>query len=271
MTTSTGVDIDSSPLQNNSLAVRARSGEVLLGTFLTLGAPQTAEICGASGFDWVLIDMEHGAGDWSSALQQMHALAGTPAEPIMRVPSNSRVEVTRALDRGAVGVMIPRVEGSADAEAASAHVRYPPNGDRGVALMNRGAGFGALSPNELRAGRPLLIVQIETLMALDDIAAIAATPGVDVLFVGPSDLTWSLGIPGELDHGRYREAVEAVGRAAVEHSKAAGVLLGNPTMAPWYLELGYTFIGVSADAGLLQTAARTTVSSFRQLTERTKQ
>jgi 2-keto-3-deoxy-L-rhamnonate aldolase RhmA len=111
-----------------------------------------------------------------------------------------------------------------------------------------------------------LIVQIETTSALTDLSAIAAVPGVDVMFVGPSDLTWSLGIPGQVDDDRYWAAVVDVAKAAKENGKPAGVLLGNAEMALRYVELGYTFIGLSADAGFLQAAARSGLARIRDLT-----
>ena len=185
---------------------------------------------------------------------------------MVRVASNSRVDITKVLDRGAAGVMVPRIETAADAQAAASHVRYPPQGDRGVALMNRGAGFGSISAHDLKAVEPLLIVQIETPPALSNLSAIAGTVGVDVLFVGPSDLTWSLGVAGQFDDARYRAAVRDVADAAAQHSKAAGVLLSDVEMAPYYLDLGYTFIGISGDVGMLRVAARAAVTNLRELT-----
>jgi len=251
-----------------SFVDRVRAHETLLGTFAALGSPVSAEICGRSGFDWVLVDMEHGAADWYGLVHQIQALDGTPAAPMVRVPSNNRVDVTMALDRGAVGVMTPRIETADEAKSAATHVMYPPEGDRGVAMMNRGAGFGRRTVTDLRSCAPLLIVQIETPPALDNVSAIAATEGVDVLFVGPSDLSWSLGIPGKFDDPRYTEAITEVARAAAEQSKAAGVLVGNVALAPLYLELGYTFIGVSADAGLLQSAALSVITEFARIAPR---
>lgn len=199
-------------------------------------------------------------------LSQLQALAATPSEGVVRVASNSRVDITKVLDRGAADVMVPRIETAADAQTAASHVRYPPHGDRGVALMNRGAGFGTISAHNLKAVEPLLIVQIETPPALSNLSAIAGTAGVDVLFVGPSDLTWSLGVAGQFDDDRYRAAVRDVAEAAAKHSKAAGVLLSDIEMAPRYLDLGYTFIGISGDAGFLQVAARAAVTKLRDLT-----
>lgn len=244
---------------------RVRSGEVLTGTFALLGSPLTVEICGSAGFDWVLIDLEHGAGDDYVLLSQLQALAATPAAGLARVASNSRVDITKALDRGAVGVMVPRIETAADAQAAVRHVRYPPHGDRGVALMNRGAGFGSISAQDLQAVEPLLIVQIETPPALSNLSAIAGTAGVDVLFVGPSDLTWSLGAPGQFEDPAYRAAIRDVAETAAQHSKAAGILLSDLDAVPYHLDLGYTFIGISGDAGLLRVAARTAATKLKDL------
>jgi 2-keto-3-deoxy-L-rhamnonate aldolase RhmA len=252
----------------NEFTATVRSGGRTFGTFTSLGSWVAAELCGAAGFDWVLVDLEHGAGDEQSLVPALQAISSTPAAGLVRVEANDRVRVTKALDAGAVGIMIPRIETALDARAAVQHSRYPLGGDRGVAMMNRGAKFGARTTEQMSDLAPLVILQIETERALSELRGIAEVDGVDVLFVGPSDLSWSLGIPGQLDNPKYRQAIESVARAAEDAGKCAGVLAGSADGAAMYLDLGYRFVGVSGDVGLLASAARSTVGRLAELSKR---
>jgi 2-keto-3-deoxy-L-rhamnonate aldolase RhmA len=248
------------------LRLRLRAGDQLLGTFVNLGSPLAAEICGLAGFDWVLVDLEHGAATESELVAHLHALAHTGAAPVVRVEANERPRCTRALDAGAFGVMVPRVDTVDDARRAVSHLRYPPAGLRGVALMNRAMAFGA------RSARPLAeleedlvgIVQIESELALANAAEIAAVDGVDCLFVGPSDLTHSMGIFGSLDHQRFIDALEMVSAAAAAAGKAAGILARSADDARDYLARGYTFVGIGSDSGFLAVGARSAVAAARE-------
>lgn len=241
-----------------------RDGRVLTGTFLNLGSAIAAEICGNAGFDWVVVDLEHGSGTEAELLGQLQALAATTAAGLVRVESHDRSRIGRALDAGAAGVMVPRVETAAEAQLVASAVRYPPLGTRGVALMNRAASFGghtgALSAAETDL---LLAVQIETSTAVANVEEIAAVGGVDVLFVGPSDLSHSLGIFKRFDDERFVEAARAVADAATRHGKVAGVLTSDLADAEWYLDAGFTFVGISGDGGFLANAARTAASDMR--------
>jgi 4-hydroxy-2-oxoheptanedioate aldolase len=209
-----------------------------------------------AGFDWALVDLEHGAGDESQMLAQLQGLASTNAAGLVRVESNDRVRVTKALDAGALGVMMPRVETAASARAAVAHAHYPPRGDRGVALVHRGSQFGLRSIEDMATNSPLVIAQIETVGTLEQLRDTADVDGIDVLFVGPADLTWSLGIPGRLDHSSYLRAIDAIANEAQRTGKAAGVQLSLPEQASDYVARGYSFLGLSGESALLAKAAR---------------
>jgi 4-hydroxy-2-oxoheptanedioate aldolase len=244
---------------------RLRKGETLLGCFLNLGSSLTAEIVGRAGFDWALIDLEHGAGFESDVLHQLQALEHTSAAALIRLESLERQRFHRILDLGAHGVMVPRVNNSADARAAVAAMRYQPEGVRGVARMNRACGFGtdfatyfALANNSL-----LTAVQIETEESLRHVNEIAEVDGVDVLFLGPTDLTQSLGIMGQFEHPSFVKALEAVADAARRFNKTAGIL---PTARGEFRkcwDLGYRFIACGSDGGLLNDAARDMTNAFK--------
>lgn len=248
------------------LRQRIRDGETVLGTFLNLGSAVAAEICAAGGFDWLLVDLEHGAGTEADLLPQLQAIAGRGAAAIVRPERSDRLRISRALDLGADGVMLPRVDSAREASAAVRHLRYPPGGIRGVALMTRGAQYGAIAHAEVAGVNDelLCMVQIESPEAVAAAPAIAAVDGVDVLFVGPTDLTHTMGIPGRIEDPRYEEAITEVAGAAEEAGKAAGVLLWRLEDMERYVRLGYRFFAVSSDGAILAAGARALVRSFRE-------
>lgn len=245
---------------------RVLAGEAVFGTFVNLGSPITAEIVGDAGYDWALLDLEHGSGDEQTTLAQMQALEHTAATPLVRIEMSSRPRVHRVLDFGAGGVMVPRVESADAAREAVSFMRYPPAGVRGVALLNRAAGFGGRVREYMEAAQTqlLTVVQIESPTAVASAEAIAAVDGVDVLFVGPADLSQAMGIFGRYDDPRYLEAIAATARAARAHGKAAGVLLPQVEMLPSYWDAGYRFLGCSSDSGLLRAAAVTQLGRLRE-------
>ncbi len=248
-----------------NLKQRVLQGETVFGCFLSLGSTLTAEIMGLAGYDWALIDLEHGAGGEREALSQMQALEATPAAAIVRVESNARQRAHRVLDLGACGVMFPRINSAAEARDAVAAMRYPPEGIRGVAFSNRACAFGSnfLSYMEAATSSLLTIVQIETPEAVANVDTIAAVDGVDVLFIGPSDLSHSLGILGRFEHPEYRNAVEKTAAAAARHRKITGILLPKPDDLAFYRERGFTFLASGSDGVLLNNAARALVAKLR--------
>jgi 2-keto-3-deoxy-L-rhamnonate aldolase RhmA len=236
-----------------------------MGTFLNLGSPVVAEICARGGFDWVLVDLEHGMVGDDHLLPMLLAITGRGAAAIVRVESGTRPRIGRVLDLGAEGVMVPQVHGAREAAEVAAWMRYQPAGQRGVALFTRGMDYGAGGHAAVatRHERLLGIVQVESRAAVAEAQAMAAIEGVDVLFVGPTDLSHALGVPGQLDSPAYEEAIREVAEAARGAGKAAGVLLWAPTEVPWYLALGYTFFALSSDGTILDRAVRTALADAR--------
>src|SRR5688572_26336699 len=234
---------------------RVLAREWLMGTFLNLGSPVTVEVAGLAGFDWILIDHEHGPGGEDTLLHQLQAAAATPAFPVVRIAQNETPRFKRVLDMGALGVMVPYVSTANEARAAVSAMRYPPHGIRGVAKFNRGAGFGGdfeeyyAHANE----RLLTVVQIETPEAVKNIDEIAAVDGADVLFVGPTDLSYNMGIRDQLESAPFTEALRKVSDAAKKHGKAAGILVHNTALVPKVRELGYSFTALGSDGGAVRT------------------
>ena len=239
---------------------RVLAREWLCGTFLNLGSPMTVEIAGLAGFDWVLIDHEHGPGGEDTLLHQLHAASGTPAFPVVRIAANETPRFKRVLDQGALGVMVPYVSTADEARAAVNAMRYPPHGIRGVAKFNRGAGFGAdFEEYYLHAHERLLgVIQIETPEAIRNIEEIAAVDGADVLFVGPTDLSYNMGIRDQLESPAFIDALQRVSTAAKKHGKAAGILVHSAPLVPKCRELGFTFVALGSDGG----GVRAALSSF---------
>ncbi|MDF9796955.1 4-hydroxy-2-oxoheptanedioate aldolase [Catalinimonas alkaloidigena] len=250
-----------------NLKQRLKQGETLNGCWLNLGSSVTAEIVGLSGFDWVLIDLEHGAGSEKDVLHQLQALEHTPAAPLIRVESYERQRFHRVLDMGAEGVMCPRINNVEEAKQALSAMQYPPEGSRGVAKMVRATNFGK-DFDAYRSGAKdniLGVLQIETLEALNHLDAIAALAGLDVLFIGPADLSMALGIFGQLDHPTFKDALKAIVNAAQKAKKATGILLFNPDDYATYHEMGIRMIACGADATFVANGARTMAEKLKSM------
>jgi 4-hydroxy-2-oxoheptanedioate aldolase len=250
----------------NSIRKRATNREVLSGTWLVLGSSLSAEIAGQAGFDWVLLDQEHGLGGFDNLLHELQALKGTPAAPIVRVAWNEPPLVKRVLDLGAAGVMFPYVNTAEEAALAAKSMRYPPQGIRGLTPLNRPAAFGhdfdkyfAIANEEL-----ITVVQIETEQAVKNAEAIANVEGVDVLFIGPMDLSLGMGMFRQFDHPKFRSALKTVVTACRNAGKAAGILLLDPKQIAPTVADGFTFIALGSDGGQLSTGMRMLAGSFKE-------
>lgn len=249
------------------LKAELKAGQPAFGVWIELFSPMAAEILAQAGYDCAMIDLEHGPGSYLDAVSVMQAMRAGDAVPMLRVESNDAVAIKRALDIGISGIMIPAVNSAAEAEAAVAACRYPPNGMRGCAVgIVRASDYGSRWQDYMAEvdERLLVICQIESAAAVENVEAIAAVAGVDLLFVGPFDLSANLGYLGQPDHPRVREAIARIEAAA----KSAGKLLGNiPTAERSALELaqaGYGLILADADSMLLRDAARASIASFRE-------
>jgi 4-hydroxy-2-oxoheptanedioate aldolase len=227
---------------------RLAAGESLVGTFLNLGSAVAADACSRAGFDWLLFDLEHGAGTEADLIPTLQAIGGR-CTSLVRIEVNARPRFARALDAGADGVMVPRVDTAEEAAEAVQRMRYPPRGIRGVAHMNRAKGWGLGSED----GDALCVIQIESGSAVDQAGAIAATDGVDVLFVGPSDLGAALGTTDL--------PLDSVIDAARANGKTAGILARSREDGERYLEQGFRFVGIGSDSLFLAQGARAAAGS----------
>ena len=244
---------------------RVLAREWLAGTWLNLGSAMTAEMAGVAGFDWVLLDHEHGPGSDTTISHQLQAVAATPAAGIVRIAANDPARIKRTLDAGALGVMVPYVSTAEEAQAAVTAMRYPPRGIRGVARLTRATGFGADFDDYFAHAheRIVTIPQIETAEGVKNAAAMAAIDGIDVLFVGPMDLSTNFGLVGQFEHPRCIDAFKQVSAAARNAGKAAGILILNPAHVPICRELGYSFVALGSDGSSANAGLRTAAAALR--------
>jgi 4-hydroxy-2-oxoheptanedioate aldolase len=256
----------SDPLQpRTDLRRRVLAGEVTFGAFAGLASPIAAEILGRTGLDWAILDLEHSTLTETDLLAGIYALQATSATALVRVEEGTRLRIGRALDFGAEGLMIPRLETLEQVQDAVSWMRFPPDGGRGLALSTRGAGQSSVAHADVQKlnALPLGIIQVESPLAVAAADAIAAIDGVDVLFVGPTDLSHSLGVPGQFQHATYLAALDSVAEACRAHGKAAGILLKGAEDVPAHLDRGYTFIGLGSDGGWVGSGAATVLGLAR--------
>jgi 2-keto-3-deoxy-L-rhamnonate aldolase RhmA len=245
---------------------RIAAGRPVFGCWLEMCSPIAAEIVAQAGYDSVLIDLEHGPGSILDAVSLMHAVQGRDCAPLIRVPENDPVVLKRVLDIGVAGVMIPAVNTAEQAQAAVAACRYPPKGIRGMAAsIVRASDFGARWREYIAAAEESLLVmcQIESTEAVDNAAAIAAVEGVDMLFIGPFDLSAGLGYLGEPDHPDVRKKITHVETVAKQAGRALGGIPTPGRSADDLLAAGYRLILADADVGLLGETARARVKALR--------
>jgi 4-hydroxy-2-oxoheptanedioate aldolase len=235
-----------------------------LGAFLALADAHSAELMASAGFDWLLIDCEHGPNDLRSILAQLQALAGYPVQPVLRLADHDPARIKQVLDLGVQSLLVPMVDDADQAAALVEAMHYPPRGIRGVgAGMARAARWNAVQDYYAQAGGQLcLAVQIETAAGLDNLDAIAAVDGVDGVFLGPADLAAALGHLGQPTHPAVRAAIENALPRIRAAGKAAGVYCAEPELAAHYAALGASFFLVAADAILLRGAAVATLARF---------
>jgi 4-hydroxy-2-oxoheptanedioate aldolase len=235
-----------------------------IGLWSSLCSNIGAEIIAGSGFDWILLDTEHSPNEIPGLLSQLQAMAGGTATPVIRAAWNDAVLIKRILDIGAQSILIPYVQNADEARRAVAAVRYPPNGIRGVAAASRASQFGRVAGYLNKADSEIcLLVQVETRSALDQLEAIASVEGVDGIFVGPADLSASLGHLGNPQHPDAQAAIKEAARRLTAVGKAAGILTGVDAEARRYIEWGYSFVAVGTDTTLLARASDTLAKIFK--------
>ena len=236
-----------------------------IGLWLGLADPYAAELCATAGFDWLLIDGEHGPNDLRSMLRSLQAVAPYPSRPVLRIPHGDTALIKQVLEIGATTLLVPMVESAAQARELVRATRYPPQGVRGVGSGLARSSRWSAYPNYLHEAndRICLLVQVETASALAQLDEIAAVDGVDGVFIGPADLSASMGHLGNPGHPEVKQAIDSAIARILAAGKAPGILAVDETLARHYIGLGARFVAVGVEATLLARAARALAARFQ--------
>jgi 4-hydroxy-2-oxoheptanedioate aldolase len=249
------------PVNHFKRAIQAHRPQI--GLWCNFATHVTVELLSRSGFGWLLLDMEHAPTDMQTLHQQLMAMVGGTSSAVVRPPWNDTVMIKRCLDIGAQTLLLPYVQTEAEARAAVAATRYPPEGVRGVAGSTRAAGYGRVKDYLNIAHRELcLLVQLETRKSLDNLEAICRIEGIDGVFIGPNDLAADMGHRGNLQHPDVQSAIADSIKRIRACGKAPGILVGEGD-GKRMLELGAVFVAVGSDTGLLRVHAEALAHQFK--------
>ena len=248
----------------NSFKRALKAGQLQIGLWSSLASHVAAEVIAGAGFDWLVIDAEHGPNDVPIVLNQLQAMAASPVHPIVRPPWNDAVVIKRLLDVGVQTLLVPYVQNADEARRAVAATRYPPRGVRGFAAATRASRFGRVKDYHARCEAELcVLVQLETRAALGQIDAIAAVEGIDGLFIGPGDLSADLGYLGQLGHPEVQSVIEDAIAHIQRAGSVAGILTPDEKLARRYIELGCRYVAVGSDLGILARGAEQLAARFK--------
>lgn len=252
-------------LSKNKFKQALKDGRRQVGIWSSLSHHTAVEILANAGFDWVLLDTEHSPNELPMVHMQLQATAGGTATPIVRPAWNDKVLVKRYLDVGAQTLLLPYVQNEEEARHAVVSTRYPPHGIRGFASASRASGYGRIKDYHRSAQKEIcLLVQVETRTALSQINAIANVEGIDGVFIGPGDLSADMGHLGDTRHEEVWKAIEEAARDIRGAGKAAGILVAEAD-AQRCFDMGYLFVAVGSDVGLLARNADALAAKFHSL------
>ncbi len=256
-------------MRENSVKAKWRAGQATIGAWLSLPDPYAAEIMAHQGFDWLCVDMQHGMIDYPNAVAMMTAISTTNTIPLVRVPWNDPAVIMKVLDAGAYGVVVPLINTRADAESAVAACRYPPagirsNGANRAVLYAGNQGDYVANANEQIACIPM----IETKQALENLDEILSVPGVDAVYIGPSDLSFALGLPPRMDSDvpLHVETVAKILDACRRHGVVAGIHTGGPPFSAQKVKEGFQMVTVTTDGMAMTRGVRAILEQQAALT-----
>jgi len=251
-------------MRKNSALAAWREGRQTIGCWLSLGNAYSAEMMARLGFDWVCVDLQHGLLDYQDLKYMLPAISTTDVTPLVRVPWNEPYEIMKALDAGAYGVIVPMVNSREEAQQAVAACRYPPDGSRSFgpirAALYGGRGYAAEANDEMAC-----IAMIETVDGIENLEEIVSTPGLDGVYIGPSDLALALGLPpiGDNDDPGHAATVQKILEACRSHGVAAGIHTSSVAFTRRYLEAGFNFVTLGTDSGFMMRAAAQDLAAAR--------
>lgn len=249
------------------LREKLESGNPVIGSFVKITDPAIVEVMGKAGFDFAIIDMEHGPISVETAQNSIRAAELTGISPIIRVSRNDPVEILRCLDIGAEGVEVPQIRDAEDARTMVTAARFHPMGERGVCRYVRAASYSCMDRHEyfkMANEKTLTIAHLEGVVAVKNLDEIMAVDGVDVLFIGPYDLSQSIGVPGEVTHPLVLRQMEKVIAAARAAGKLVGTFADDIESAKRWMEAGVMYIAISVDVGIFYDACRNIVDCLSE-------
>ena len=254
-------------MKENTALAAWRAGGNTVGGWLSIGNAYTAETMSSLGFDYLCVDLQHGMLSYDDLTYMLPAISTRDTVPIVRVPWNESYEIMKALDAGAYGVIVPMVNNREEAASAVQACRYPPDGFRSFGPI-RAAMVGGRGYTSEANGQIACIAMVETAEGIDNLDEIAATPGLDAIYIGPADLAFALGLtPGQDDDPKHVETVDAILAACRTHGIAAGIHTGSLARTQQYLRQGFNLVTLGSDGGFLARAAASDLAAARKTAE----
>lgn len=253
-------------MKKNHLKKALQDGKVVFGPFMKFTDPAAVEIMGFAGFDFVIIDAEHGPISMENAQNMIRAAESVHITPIIRVGSNDEALILRALDIGARGIEIPQINSKPDAVRAVQSVKYSPQGERGVCRYVRAANYSSMDKFkyfESANKETMIIAHIEGVEGINNLDEILSVSGIDVIFIGPYDLSQSLGMPGQVNHPLVTEKMKEVVSKCKESKVAAGTFADDVETAKSWVSLGVQYMAFSVDVGILYKAGKNIIRELK--------
>ncbi|MCT7948710.1 aldolase/citrate lyase family protein [Ancylothrix sp. C2] len=252
-------------MKDNKLKQKLKNGEFVIGTFVNCAYPAFIEICGIAGFDFAVIDMEHGPLHTLGAEDLCRAADCAGIAPIIRVRKNDAPQIQRALDIGSAGVQVPQIEKKEDAEAVIKGAKYSPLGARGLSFNTRAGLYtaaGTQITDQLNENS-LVVVHVEGKAGVENLNEIVSVPHIDVIFLGPYDLSQSLGIPGQVRDPKVLELMQKSIKIIRNSGKAVGTFADNPDTAKQWIEAGVQYVGLGVDVAIFLKACQSLIKAVR--------
>jgi len=252
-------------MRKNNLKIALKEGRVVFGPFMKFTDPAAVEAMGFAGFNFAIIDEEHGPISLESAQNMVRAAESVNITPVIRVGNNEEALILRALDIGAQGIEIPQINSKSDAIKAVKSVKYSPQGERGVCRYVRAANYSSMDKFEYFKSankETIIIAHIEGVEGINNLDEILSVPGIDVIFIGPYDLSQSLGVPGEVNHPSVKEKMKKVVLKCKKNKVAVGTFTDDIKTAKFWVSLGIQYIAFSVDVGILYEASKNIINDL---------
>ncbi|MBP2638658.1 MAG: putative 2,4-dihydroxyhept-2-ene,7-dioic acid aldolase [Firmicutes bacterium] len=254
-------------MMNTSLKERLSNGDVALGAFVKLNCPSIVEMMSLAGFDFIIVDCEHSSFGYPNVEDIIRTADGAGLSSIIRLRGSSEEHILHALDSGAGGVQIPSLSTAQEVEQAVAYTKYYPAGIRGLSFNQRAAQYGMGDKNNYIKSsneNTIVVVHVENKIMADQVEKLCQIPQVDVLFIGPADLSQSMGKPGATNDPEVVAVIEKVFAIAIQHGKRVGIYVAGQVELEKYLKMGATYIAWKSDVTIFANAAKETVKAFKQ-------